>query len=154
MKKLVAILVAFVLATSFSVVSLAAQSPTGETKYTVTVSSNVGGSNKANYKMVRNSNGTVTLTAVNTTAAFLKWEVVSGNYELVSGSLTSKKIVVRPLSDLKIKLHYKSEKADKPVVKPTDPSNKSPKTGNNIPVVAVGILAVAALGVTVIGKKS
>lgn len=148
MKKVIALVIALIFATSFSVVSLAAASPEGQTKYKVTVISNKGGSNKDNYKIVKNNDGTVTITAIEKGAKFLRWEVKSGKCEIVSGSFSSKKIVIRPLSDVVIKQIFKVKGSGKP----GDGSSTSPQTGN-IAISLLGLTMLASLGAAALSRK-
>lgn len=148
MKKFIALAVAVVMAASFSVVAFAKSSPSGQTKYKVTVTSNKGGSSSSNYKMTKNNDGTITLTAVKGKYDFQRWEI-SGRYEIVSGSLKSGKIVIRPLSDLKVKQIFNIKGNG---TKPNDGSGKSPKTGEN-GVTALGLTLVLALAGVAISKK-
>ena len=148
MKKFIALAVAVVMAASFSVVAFAKSSPSGQTKHKVTVTSNKGGSSSSNYKMTKNNDGTITLTAVKGKYDFLHWQI-SGRYEIVSGSLKSGKIVIRPLSDLKVKQIFDVKGNGG---KPNDGSGKSPKTGEN-GVTALGLTLVLALAGVAISKK-
>lgn len=147
MKRFLALIAVLVLATSFSVVSFAASSPSGETKHTVTITSNKGGSNKSNYKMVKKDDGTVVLTAVKGESTFLRWNI-SGKYKIVSGSLKSGRIVIRPLSDLKVKMEYDIKGSGKP----GDGGSTSPQTGSR-GITALGLTMIAALAFSAISKK-
>ena len=78
------------------------------------------------------------------TNSFIKWQI-DGEYEIVSGSLTSKELVIRPLGniDAYAYVNEKSEDTDKPVTPgKKDDSPKSPDT-SAAPV--AGIVAVIAL---------
>lgn len=90
-----------------------------------------------------------TLTASKPTKgyAFAKWEI-SGKYEIVSGSLTSEKIVIKPLGDVTVK-----EVFTKVVQGAVNNSDKSPQTGNNLPIVLFAIFLCSAT-VSVISRKT
>lgn len=146
MKRVISLMVALLLAVSFSAVSFAAVSPKGETKYEVTVESNKGGSIKDLYEKTENDDGTVTLEHISNDK-FLRWEI-NGKYDLVDGNLKSDYIVIRPHEDLVAKMVFAlSDKEGK-----DDDGSKSPETGNS----ALPLMAVVTVGAgiaAVISKK-
>ncbi len=87
---------------------------------------------------IDNGDGTITLTVDPSKGNdFVKWEI-TGEYELVSGSLTDKTITIRPITDVKAQAILKTQTT----VKPTPgPNNQSPSTG-----VAPVMMAVAFVG--------
>ncbi len=126
MKKIIALALALVLMLAISVPVFAEDSPEnpGE-KFNVTV-------NGSHASYTKNEDGTITFTT-DDESAFKGW-VIEGKYEIVSGSLDSPTLVVRPLSDLKATLNGE---------KVPSGDDKSPATGNNPAVFA--ILALCSL---------
>lgn len=129
-------------------------SPQGEKTHEITISSNRDDFEQK-FSYVK-SGDTYTITAQKDTDdyKFSRWEII-GDYELVSGSLTSRKIVVRALGDIEIKQIFKdltanNEKPEKPG-KPNK-SDKSPKTGSNV-AICLGMLCAAAAAASVIANK-
>ena len=85
---------------------------------------------------------------------FVGWKI-DGNYEILSGSLKSKKITVRFLNDITVKDDtaiplFKKIGGAEPTQKTTKKKTTSPKTSDNMAMV---VLATAALAGVVISKK-
>ena len=84
---------------------------------------------------------------------------IEGEYEIVSGDLTSKELVIRPLSDIKVEEMYNVEGSkgyfepddDKKPVKPNE-DPESPKTSDNTLPLAL-VLSVSGLAVMLYSKK-
>ncbi|MBR4880756.1 MAG: hypothetical protein IKU19_02415 [Clostridia bacterium] len=90
---------------------------------------------------VDNGDGTITLTVDPSKGNdFVKWEI-SGEYEIVSGSLTDKVIIIRPITSVKAEAVVKGEATTKPVVKP---GTSSPSTGVAPAMIAVAFVASVA----------
>lgn len=96
MKKLFAIVLAVVLVAAVSVTAFAAESPTGELKFDVTVSAS--NSNSGKVEKVDNGDGTVTLKFEG--EGFKKWDI-DGTYDVVDGSLETATITIKPTSEIK-----------------------------------------------------
>lgn len=108
--------------------------------------------------------GTVTLVASSMEGfKFTHWEFVTGEFDIVSGSLTSSTIVILPKGDDDIRAyaHFAeedvpvTEPSSKPVVKPDD-GTQSPTTGENTTVyfVAAATVLMLAFAVVVLKKKA
>lgn len=94
--------------------------------------------------------------------AFVKWEII-GDYQIISGSLDSKDLVILPLGNIIVKQIFEQVSEDqddkepeedkesdkKPPKGETNDSDKSPETGMMLPVFGL----VAALGTAVVSKK-
>lgn len=170
MKKIIALLVA-VLVMAFAVVSVSAEvSPTAsvvDTKITidaVAVPDNAGTvtpdiDNPVEY--VVGSDGTVTLVASSMEGfKFSHWEFITGDFEIIEGSLTSSTIVILPKGDANVRAYANfaeegqdvTEPSSKPAVKPDD-DDKSPTTGDSTAVYAVAGAVVLMLGFAVVALK-
>ena len=142
MKKLLAILFSVViLATFMAVPAFADQSPEGEVIHKVEIS---GG------ETVEVKDGeTITLEKSDNDVEFEGW-VITGKYEIVSGTLTSDKLVIRPLGDVTVEENYKDVVADD---KDDNDSDKAPQTGNGALMVTV-LLTAGAFVAMVATKKA
>ncbi len=107
------------------------------------------------------SDGTVTLIASsNDGFKFTHWEFITGEFDIIEGSLTSSTIVILPKGDTNIRAYayFVEEGADvtepttKEPVKPDD-DDKSPTTGDFTPAFAVAGAVVMMLGFAVIALK-
>ncbi len=96
MKKIISLVLAMLVLAVAAVPVFAADSPGETQKYTVNVSSS--DDSRGTVTKTLNEDGTVTLTANPVTNEFTEW-VITGEYELASGKLTDKTIVVKLLSD-------------------------------------------------------
>ncbi len=109
------------------------------------------------------SDGTVTLIAsTNDGFKFSHWEFITGEFDIVEGSLTSSTIVILPKGDTNIRAYAYFIDADSsdPVTEPeskppytTPDDDKSPTTGDITPVFFVAGAVVMMLGVAVIALK-
>lgn len=144
---------------------MAANSPTADTYHTVsydgeTVSGSSSTTIKATGGKVTVSSGTikageeVTITAEpNDGKEFSKW-VITGDYTIVSGSLTDEELVIVPNGDIDISAAFINEdgevEEEEPTTKGND-SSTSPKTGH--PVLPVALAFTAALGLGLVSTK-
>ncbi len=160
MKKVLAILVSvFVLVSLCAVMAVPAMAATysaeGEEVFKVNVSSFADGTKApGNYKVEKD--GTITLTiSEDREYDFVKW-AIDGEYEIVSGSLTSKTLVIRPLSDLDIEEAYDVEGSQGAGEEPADldenESDKAPETGNSALGFAL-LLTVGGFATVMVAKK-
>lgn len=157
MKKLsviFALVLSFVLLCTFMATpALAAKSPEGELVYKIDVTSFATGNATPGRYIVEGD--TVRLIAAEKSDyAFMGWHI-EGEYEIVSGTLKSKVLVIRPLSDIKVEEMYNVkgslgyvEPDDTPDKEPTKPneSPEAPQTSDNtlpfaLMLVAVGVSA-------------
>lgn len=170
MKKIISLLIA-VLVMACGVLSVSAEiSPTApiEDKYitidAVVVPDNAGSvtpniDNPFEYEI--GTDGTVTLVATFFDGyKFSHWEFISGEFEIVGGSLTSSTIVILPKGDVNIRAyaHFAEEDADitEPttgVIAPPDDGKTSPTTGDSTIVYAVMGATVLMLGFAVVALK-
>lgn len=145
MKKVFALMLALVIVASLAVSVSAAtsySSPVPVSYYNISTS--VVGTGSANgdpIKVEANTDGTSTLTAseVSGGGAFVKWEL-TGEYDIVEGSLTSKVLVIRPKSDVKGVAYFKEAGKD---TGKKDDSSTSPKTGD-MTLLFVSVMLLAA----------
>ncbi len=141
-------------------------SPTPEEVYSIEVTyepsdGSIGDASADNYQVIKNTDGTVTLTATPKNGGkFTEWKI-DGEYEVVDGSLDSPTITIRPKSDIKAEAVFVIDGT----VAPTTPSgttapttapkpnngSTSPKTGD--PLFLIISLAALALGVGVFAVK-
>lgn len=98
-------------------------------------------------KVLKGSGETVTLTATEANDPFVKW-VLECQYDVVSGSLTEKTLVIRPYTDINVTAVFGS---DTPSENPDD-DNTSPKTGDNTVTFIAIVLMAMALGMFAVKK--
>ena len=132
MKRIIALLIAALMLVAVAVPTFAADSKENPPIYEVKASSH--DVNRGTVLEVVNADGTVTLTASSITNEFTKW-VISGEYEIVSGSLTDKVITIRPLSNINAEAEFEGEKIE-----------RSPGTGTST-VAVLALLALLSMGV-------
>lgn len=172
MKKAISLLIAVLLMVC-GVVSVAAESsPTASVVDTtiiidaVVVPEDAGSVNhdvKNPVEYIVGSDGTVTLIAsTNDGFKFSHWEFITGEFDIIEGSLTSPTIVILPKGDANIRAeaNFVSEDATIPSTEPDtkvpfdpDDDDKSPTTGDVTPVFFVAGAALMMLGVAVIALK-
>ncbi|MBQ2825103.1 MAG: hypothetical protein IJF19_02405 [Clostridia bacterium] len=173
MKKVVSLLIA-VLLLACAVVSVSAEiSPTAPTivKDTIIVDAIVVPDNAGSvepsidnpFEYEVNSDGTVKLVASSMEGfKFSHWEFITGEFDIIEGSLTSPTLVIKPKGDSNIRAYanFVKEDADttepdsKPAVKPDD-DDKSPTTGDITPVVVVSaVVLLAGIAAVVLKKKA
>lgn len=120
---------------------------------TMTVSVVGDGTADANpVKVAKGSDGTVTFTAVDGKDTFTEWIFDGGEYEIIEGDLKSRKLVVKPFTDLYATAVFGSSSA--PASSSASSGNTgstSPKTGD--PLFIVLGLAVLALGAGALAIK-
>lgn len=160
MKKVfLALISVFVLASLCVAMAVPAMAATysaeGEEVFQINVSSFATGE-KTSGSYVEEEDGTITLTiAEDSEYDFVKW-AIDGEYEIVSGSLTSKTLVIRPLSDLDIEEAYDVEGSQGAGEEPADldenDSDKAPETGNAALGFAV-LLTACGFATVLVAKK-
>lgn len=129
MKKILAVLFAVLLISVSSVAALAAPSPTAPVIYNVTVEAQQGGSVHSSVETVQQGDQVILTATVDDGYIFTTWNI-SGEYEIVEGSLSSERIVVRPDSDIHATAGFKAASADVPT-SPTE--GPAPGPGNDSP---------------------
>jgi hypothetical protein len=149
MKKLLAFICTLAIVAAGAVTAFAADSPSGEVKYKVNFATYASGSKKVstNYTV---EGDTIKFTASESQYTFEKWEI-SGDYEIVSGSLTSKTLVIRPKADVSVVELFKEVSTSGGSSSNT--SDKSPTTGDAFSVFAA-LIALISAGAFVVVKKN
>ena len=165
MKKLLAlfslVLSVVLLCTALASPALAAKSPEAKPTFKMEVVSFATGEEAPGKYIVEGD--TVRLVAAEDSKfEFMGW-YIEGEYEIISGSLTSKVLVIRPLSDIKVEEMYNVEGSrgyiepeqkpddDKKPTKPNEDA-ESPETSDNTLFFAL-MLAVSGLAVMLYSKK-
>ena len=148
MKKFIAIIMAIMLVASVAAFTASAkESPAPVDYYSMTAEAvGDGEASVTPAKIQIGSDGTATFTATEKGGKFIKWELI-GDYEIVSGSLTDKVVVIKPSSDVKGIAYF--EGAAKAAS--TDTGTTAPKTGDMTLVIAGFMLL--ALGASVFAFK-
>lgn len=100
-------------------------------------------------KVLKGSGDTVTLTAIEGAEPFTKWELAC-QYDIISGSLTEKTLVIKPYTDVYATAYFGSSVTPTPT--PDDGGNTSPKTGDNTVMVVAIVLMAMALGLFAVKK--
>ena len=168
MKKVFAIVLSLILVFALSITAFAAKSPTGQKYYNVTLQKGIAveGVESAGVNAVIDEDGNVHVKADPKEGTFNSWSIykivktngkqkitkaVNGkDYEILSGSLNSKDLVIKPLADIVICGNYNG--------KITDPStgkakqDKSSKTGD-VEVLYLSVIMLASLSVCAAAKK-
>ena len=112
-------------------------------------------------KYDKESDETVTIVATpNDGYKFSNWEIVTGEFDIVEGDMTTSTIVILPKGDGNIRLNAVFVKADedvvppttKPVYPPTD-DDKSPTTGQPVFVYSAVVVAILAAGFAAVVLK-
>lgn len=149
MKKILCVLCAVALLFALCVPALtvfAEQSPTGTGKYNVTVKADDASKGKAEKDVL--TNGDVKATATpNAGEEFYGWEIKGDKYTIVSGSLSSKEIVIKAESDVEL-----IAKFTKSATLPGDKDPTAPET-NDAGVMGAIAAMVAFVGCAVVLKK-
>ena len=184
MKKFIALALVALIVCALPVMALAADSPAAEEMVKVVIQKGTTDSQKQTNDVVR-GRGTITVTADPTQGTFREWiiykvtddaatgaaiadvtaatkytKAVEGtDYEVVSGTLTTSPLTVRPLTDIVITGNYNKTVTNTTTGKTevvkmiTDPqtgavTETSPKTGVNTAIlVVIAVLALAGAGV-------
>lgn len=152
MKKFLAIMFSvLILATFMAVPAFAAGSPSGELVYKVTVESfSSGTASSGNYVV---EGDTIRLTVSDKSDyTFTGWVIdgVEGvDYEIVSGDLNSKELVIRPLADISVEESYDVKGSAGEGT--TNDSDKAPQTGNG--ALALAVLCTAGAFVVMVASK-
>ena len=142
MKKFLAVLFSVVIiATFMAVPAFAEKSPEGEVIHTVEMPDGE--------KVAVNDGDTVELKVSDEDKEFEGW-VITGDYDIVSGTLTSDELVIRPKSDLIIAEKYKDTVIEDD--KDENESDKAPQTGNGLLMVTVLLTAGAFVGMVATKK--
>lgn len=159
MKKILAVLFAVLWISASSVVVLAAPSPTAPVIYNVTVEAQQGGSAHSSVDTMQQGDQVILTATVDDGYIFTTWNI-SGEYEIVEGTLSSERIVVRPGSDIYATAGFKAVSADVPTSPtegpapgPGNDSPTSPQTGYDGFVFA-GLSVLLLLGVTLFAVKT
>lgn len=141
MKKFLAVLFSVViLATFMAVPAFAEQSPVGDVVHKVEI--------KGGDTIEVKDGDSVTLKVTDEEKDFEGW-VITGDYDIVSGTLTSTELVIIPKSDLVVEEKYKDAPVD--TDKDENESDKAPQTGNT--ALMVTVLLTAGAFVTMIATK-
>lgn len=175
MKKAISLLIAVLLMVC-GIVSVSAEvSPTAsvvDTKITIdaiVVPNEAGSVNPSidnPIEYIVGSDGTVTLIAsTNDGFKFTHWEFITGEFDIIEGSLTSSTITILPKGDTNIRAYANFADADSsdPVTEPeskppytTPDDDKSPTTGDVTPVLfaAGAVVMMLGLAVVILKKKA
>ena len=118
---------------------------------TITVKSTGDGSAAADPTKVKKGSGdTVTLTATEKNDPFIKWELAC-DYEIVDGSLTSKTLVIKPLTDVNVTAVFGSDNAGTTSAG-TNTGSTSPATGDYSVMMIALVLMALGLGAFAVKK--
>ena len=143
MKRIIALTLAVIMIFAFTV-SVAAESnlsPTGKQYYKIETSSEGGGQVSASTnKVQKNTDGSVKLTAIETTGKFIRW-AITGDYSIKDGgTLEDKVLTIVPSSDIKAVAKFSGSGGSG-----NNGSSTSPKTGDPlyavIPFMAIALAA-------------
>ncbi len=162
MKKVLVLTFAVMMIACLSLSAFAEVSPTAPVVYDVSVSSYAGGNVNTSYD---EETGVYTLVAAaNDSNSFSKWEI-TGDYEIVEGTLESATLKIKCASDVEVSAVFVDENGDVVVddvqtpddtvpstTTPADDSSDAPQTGSN----TLSYLALAlcvACAVAFISKK-
>lgn len=166
MKKILSVALALVMIFALAVSVAAKDSPEPKSYYIITVAwmpddGSFGDAKTDKNKIAVEATGDdalVTLSAEQVEGIFTHW-TIDGEYDVVEGDLQSKKLVIKPSTDIHAVAAFESSQSPTsattvPTVKPTSSSSSSsssPKTGD--PLYIVLGLAVLALGAGFLAVK-
>lgn len=109
MKKILIAVLALTLVFTMAISVGAKKSPSGKEYYDIKILVEGSGDATAEpYKIQKNTEGTTTLTATDKDGFFTRW-IISGKYEIVSGSLGSRTLVILPKSDISATASFSKE---------------------------------------------
>ncbi|MGN0660190.1 MAG: hypothetical protein ACI4JX_00565 [Oscillospiraceae bacterium] len=147
MKKIFSLAAAVLTMLALTVTSFAAPSPSGDKQFVVKQEIVDTGTNKTATgwsKVVKDGETLIITVTEGYENYFVKWNII-GEYEIISGSLDSTTLVIRPLSDVTVQ---EIVKTDGTTVTPGDKndSSTSPGTGSaaSVLVVLMGASALTA----------
>lgn len=147
MKRIVTLIVTMLILTCmFSTVVSALPSPIQYTLYAIYVDVNGTGEASAD-KIAIPVGETVTLTATETSSAFVFWNL-NGEWEIVSGDQYQKVITIRPLSDIEAIATFE-DGIEEFAIPSHDKNPISPKTGQDPTYIymLLSLICIAAIGV-------
>ena len=97
----------------------------------------------------KNSDGTVTLVAVEKTKKFVEW-ILACEYEIIEGSLTTKTLTIKPLTDIHVTAVFGEENVPASSGDNAGDSSTSPKTGDaSMMIIAMIMMAMFVGGFAV-----
>lgn len=149
MKKIIAVIIAITIVFALPVFASADNSPSGTEKHKVTVIDVEGGT----CEKTENPDGTYTIKATTKGGyEFTGWKI-DGQYEFVSGSLSTPTITISISSDVTVTPSYVN-KSGSSTGEP-DSSNTAPKTGDSDYSTAIvfSVLAFVAVAGIILGKN-
>ena len=126
-------------------------------KDNLTITAAASGDGKATAdpeKVKKGSGNTVTLTAVDGKDTFSEWKLAC-KYDIVSGDLKSRKLVIKPYTDVHATAYFTGQGATEATQAPTEKKNTgntAPKTGDPLFIV-FGLAALALCGGVLAAKK-
>lgn len=147
MKKVISLFAILLLIFSaFSYNAFAEVSPVGDKKVKVEITNNIDEDDKTISYEVKGDNIEISVNEeyIKDGYKFVKW-VIEGEYEIVSGSLTSKDLVIRPLGDVKLTQLFDIEGIEEEEEKEEGESNKSDVSPQTSDSSLISLLAGAAL---------
>lgn len=140
MKKIVCLVLALVMVFAVSAVAMAAESPEATSQYSCELKND--NANAGSVKKEVTATDTYTLTATPVDGKKFAGWTISGNYTIVSGSLTSEVIVVKLTGDIVATAKFNEKGLS------GDGSGNAPETGDNAGLLLlIGALSLAGLGV-------
>lgn len=154
MKRFVSIALVLMMVFALAVSVSAAENESPKQVYVMTAEAVGDGTATANPTEVEvDENGVgkenVTFTATEAGGKFQKWELFC-EYDIVSGGLDEKVLVVTPKSDIRAVAYFTGDSGDSTATK--DDSNKAPKTGYPLFIV-FAVMGMALVGGVVATKK-
>ncbi len=144
MKRIISLLIALIVLFSISTVAMAVDSPVATTQHACELTNDNANAGSVKKEVTATDTYTLTATAV-TGYKFAGW-TISGNYTIVSGSLTSEVIVVKVTGDIKANATFSVSGLS------GDGSTSAPETGDHMGIVLF-ICALSLAGVGVATKK-
>lgn len=160
MKRLITVALVIVMIFALGVTAFADSSPVPKEQYSIDVTYSPSDGSLGDASADKNTviidpsdDGLVTITANVKDGKFSKWDI-KGEYDIVEGSLTTPKIVIRPHSDISANAIF--EKDGKPATPDTPSSSDggsgtSPKTGD--PLYMIIVFSILALGMGAFAVK-
>lgn len=153
MKRVIAVLMILLVFAGFAVSAEAIESPVAKQYYSIDLIIRGTGEAKSDVWSIEvGSNDTCTFTAKETTQKFISWNIIDGDYDIVSGDYEELTFTIRPKTDIKVIAVFDDGLMER-AIPAKDKSNVSPNTSDKTPYVIIGIVLVLLVVAILSGRK-
>jgi len=153
MKRVIAVLMILLVFAGFAISAEAIESPVAKQYYSIDLTIRGTGEAKSDVWSIEvGTNDTCTFTAKETTQKFVSWNIIDGDYDIVSGNYEELTFTIRPKTDIKVIAVFDDGLMER-AVPMRDKSSVSPNTSDKTPYAIIGIVLVLLVVVIVSGRK-